>query len=153
MAAALTALPGVPNFYQVNQGLYRGGQPTRLGFQTLAHKGVKTVVDLRVPDGQSAWEEHIVESLGMHYVHIPFHGGRIPAQADVDRAFAILLDSAQWPVFIHCREGKDRTGMIVACYRISHDGWTNAKALAEAKAKADRSIRKAMEDYIKGYKK
>ena len=151
LAALWTTAPGVPNFHRVNDSLYRGGQPSAQGFQNLAKLGVKTVVDLRIPDGQSAWEKRIVERLGMRYVHLPLHGGEIPTQRDIDRAFGILLDSAQSPVFVHCREGKDRTGMIVACYRISHDGWTNARALAEAKSYAIRELKPAMEKYIKQY--
>src|SRR5579883_2579096 len=151
LAALWTSAPGVPNFHKVNDNLYRGGQPSREGFQSLAKLGVKTVVDLRIPDGQSNAEKKLVESLGMRYIHIPLHGGETPTQSDIDRAFAVLLDQAQWPVFVHCREGKDRTGMIIACYRISHDGWTNIRALAEAKSYAIREIRPAMESYIKQY--
>ena len=151
LVALWPTAPGVPNFHKVNDGLYRGGQPSRQGFESLRKLGVKTVVDLRIPEGQSNWEKRLVESLGMRYVHIPLHGGDTPTQKDIDRTFAILLDNAQGPVFVHCREGKDRTGMIVACYRISHDGWTNARALAEAKSYAFREIKSAMEKYIKQY--
>ena len=49
----------------------------------------------------------------MHYVHLPLHGGVTPTQQDIDQAFAILLDGSKFPVFLHCREGKDRAGMIV----------------------------------------
>jgi uncharacterized protein (TIGR01244 family) len=151
LAALLPAAPGVPNFHKVNDGLYRGGQPSREGFNDLAKMGIKTVIDLRIPDSSANREKQVVESLGMHYVHIPLHGGETPTQGDIDKAFSILLDIAQWPVFVHCREGKDRTGMIIACYRISHDGWTNIRALAEAKSYAYREIKQAMEDYIKQY--
>ena len=151
LAALWTTAPGVPNFHKVNDGLYRGGQPSHEGFESLAKLGIKTVVDLRIPQSQSNWEKRLVESLGMRYVHIPLHGGETPSQMDIDRTFAILLDNAQWPVFIHCREGKDRTGMMVACYRISHDGWTNVRALAEAKSYAFREIKPPMENYIKQY--
>jgi tyrosine-protein phosphatase SIW14 len=151
LAALWNTAPGVPNFHKVNDGLYRGGQPSSEGFVDLAKLGIKTVVDLRIPGSQSNWERQKVESLGMHYIHLPLHGGETPTQADIDRAFSVMLDDAQWPVFVHCREGKDRTGMIIACYRISHDGWTNMRALAEAKSYAFRNIKPAMENYIKQY--
>jgi protein tyrosine phosphatase (PTP) superfamily phosphohydrolase (DUF442 family) len=152
LAALWTTAPGVPNFHKVNDGLYRGGQPSHEGLESLAKLGIKTVVDLRVPVGPSDREKSLVESFGMHYVHIPLHGGETPTQADIDRSFSILLDSSQWPVFVHCREGKDRTGMIVACYRISRDGWTNIRALAEAKSYAFRELKPAMENYIRQYR-
>jgi tyrosine-protein phosphatase SIW14 len=148
---ATLSTTGLPNFHKVDDELYRGGQPSRDGFNNLAKLGIKTVVDLRIPGGQSDHEKQVVESLGMRYIHLPLHGGDMPTQADVGRAFSILLDSSQCPVFVHCREGKDRTGMIIACYRISHDGWTNIRALAEAKSYAFREIKPAMENYIKQF--
>lgn len=152
LAALLSAVPGVPNFHKVNDGLYRGGQPSREGFYSLAKLGIRTVIDLRIPDGAANHEKTVVESLGMRYVHIPLHGGELPTPGDIDHAFSILCDASQWPVFVHCREGKDRTGMIIACYRISHDGWTNMRALAEAKSYAFREIKPAMESYITQYR-
>jgi protein tyrosine/serine phosphatase len=37
------------------------------------------------------------------------------------------------PVFIHCKRGADRTGAMVAFYRIRNHGWTAARAYAEAR--------------------
>lgn len=152
LATLFPAAPGVPNFHKVNEGLYRGGQPSHEGFNSLEKLGIRTVIDLRIPDSAANREKQMVESLGMHYVHIPLHGGEVPIRSDIDQVFSILLDAAQWPVFVHCREGKDRTGMIIACYRISHDGWTNMRALAEAKSYAFRQIKPAMESYINQYR-
>lgn len=56
-----------------------------------------------------------------------------PIDDDIRKAFSVLFDASQAPVFVHCREGKDRTGMIIGCYRIAHGQWTNRRALAEAK--------------------
>jgi protein-tyrosine phosphatase len=37
-------------------------------------------------------------------------------------------------VFVHCRLGDDRTGMMVAAYRMADEGWTADEAMAEMKA-------------------
>jgi tyrosine-protein phosphatase SIW14 len=140
--------PGVPNFHQVTDGFYRGGQPTAQGFRSLKNLGVQTVLDLRIPAGQSKWEKKMVEDLGMKYIHLPMHGNQTPTQSDIDQIFSLLNDTSRWPLFVHCREGKDRTGMVVGCYRISHDGWTNLRALAEAKSYASRELTHAMEKFI-----
>src|SRR5579863_7889730 len=124
--------PGVGNFHQINDHLYRGAQPTALGFQSLAKLGVKTVVDLRESGGRSQAEEKIVTGLGMRYLSIPLSGYRAPASEQVSKLLALLDDSGAGPVFIHCRRGADRTGTIVACYRIRHDHWDNLHALQEA---------------------
>src|SRR5579864_9508573 len=60
---------GVPNFGEVTDKLYRGGQPTREGFEGLAHEGVGVVVDLH----SNLSEREIVKKLGMEYVSIPWH--------------------------------------------------------------------------------
>jgi len=147
-ASQIPSAPGVPNFHQVNETLFRGGQPTAQGLASLAKLGVKTIIDLRMSARIDDWEKRKVAAFGMQYVHLPLYGKETPNRADIAKAFAILLDSARWPVFVHCREGKDRTGMIVGCYRIAHDGWTNRRALAEAKSYASRELTHAMEDYI-----
>jgi protein tyrosine/serine phosphatase len=61
---------------------------------------------------------------------------------------ALLNDESAGPVFIHCRRGNDRTGMIIACYRISHDHWENRKALDEAIANGMSWAEIAMRHYV-----
>jgi len=124
---------GLENFHKVNDTLYRGAQPSEEGFASLAKLGVKTVLDLREFDGRSAVEKRAVEAVGMRYVNVPMQGTNTPSPAVVAKALSVLNEKDAGPVFVHCRRGADRTGTIVACYRIAHDGWQAAKALREAK--------------------
>ena len=48
------------------------------------------------------------------------------------RQILALMESFAGPVFVHCQHGCDRTGTIVACYRIQHDRWSLALAMHEA---------------------
>jgi len=69
------AAPGVPNFHQVNERIYRGAQPKGEGWDCLAKLGVKTVVDLRRESEHSCKaEQRAVEAAGMHYVNVPLSG-------------------------------------------------------------------------------
>jgi protein tyrosine/serine phosphatase len=147
-ASPTVSAPGVPNFHRVNDDIYRGGQPTAQGFRTLAKLGIKTVLDLRTSSGPSFWEKKEVKSVGMRYVQLPLYGDENPTPSEIKTAFAVLDDKSQAPIFIHCHAGKDRTGMIIGCYRIFHDGWPTQKALAEAKSYAGRDLTSAMEQYI-----
>lgn len=143
---------GVSNFHVVNEHIYRGGQPTAEGFQALAKMGVKTVIDLREADGRMLAEKKQVEAAGMKFVNVPMHGLERPAEADVAKVLTVFNDKSAGPVFVHCKRGADRTGTVVACYRISHDHWDNGKALQEAKSFGMAWIQQAMQHYVKGYK-
>jgi protein-tyrosine phosphatase len=43
----------------------------------------------------------------------------------------VLEDPKNWPVFVHCAEGKDRTGYSVATYRIVVEDWSSDDAIHE----------------------
>jgi tyrosine-protein phosphatase SIW14 len=135
-AAALPALPAdlpIPNFHQVNDHVFRGGQPADQAWPGLAKMGVKLVIDLRREDEHSsAAEAQAVQSAGMKYVNVPMKGVVAPDNNVVSRLLSLL--NSQDAVFIHCKRGADRTGAIVACYRIEHDHWDRKRALEEAKS-------------------
>jgi tyrosine-protein phosphatase SIW14 len=152
VAAFGQQLSGVPNFHVVNDHLYRGAQPTVEGFQNLAKLGVRTVIDLRHADTDALLEKKRVEDAGMRFVNIPMYGMQRPAEADVARALALFEDKGAGPVFVHCKRGADRTGTVVACYRIMHDHWDNLKALQEAKACGMAWMQRAMQHFVMGYK-
>ncbi len=142
--ASIPDVPGVPNFHQVDEHVYRGAQPHGQGFDGLAKIGIKTVIDLR---GERS-EETAVERTGMHYVRLPWSGYKAPADSQIAAVLSLLNDNSAWPVFIHCRRGADRTGTAIACYRITHDHWTNQQALAEAKTFGMSSMEVAMQRFI-----
>jgi protein tyrosine/serine phosphatase len=149
--SASAQVAGVGNFHRVNDLLFRGAQPSNEGFQSLAKLGVKTVIDLREADGRSTLEKKAVEAAGMRYINVPLQGMSAPSGADVEKILTIFNDPAAGPVFVHCRRGADRTGTLVACYRISHDGWDNAKALREAKSDGMSWVEIAMQHYVMHY--
>jgi tyrosine-protein phosphatase SIW14 len=143
-AGAIPDVPGVPNFHQVDEHVYRGAQPHGQGFAGLAKLGIKTVIDLR---GESS-EERAVQGAGMHYVRLPWSGFKAPADSQILAVLSLLNDSSEWPVFVHCKRGADRTGTAIACYRIEHDHWSNQQALTEAKAFGMSSMEVAMQRFI-----
>ena len=128
----LPAPPGVPNFARVNEALWRGAQPVETGIESLKKLGVATIVNLRGADDVAPYEAAAARRLGLLYLNVPLPGLRAPSDASVARLLS-LLATLPGPVFVHCKYGADRTGTIIACYRIRHDGWTAARALAEAR--------------------
>jgi tyrosine-protein phosphatase SIW14 len=143
-AASIAEAPGVPNFHQVDEHVYRGAQPTEQGFASLAKIGIRTVIDLR---GERS-EESKAQRAGMRYVRLPWSGFKAPDETQIEAVLLLLNDSTQWPVFVHCKHGVDRTGTAIACYRIAHDHWSNEQALAEAKEIGMNPLQRAMRSYI-----
>jgi len=141
-------LSGVENFHQVDQNVFRGAQPTAEGLKNLAGLGVKTIVDLRHGKDRSDIEEKEAESLGLRYIHVPMEGLTAPTDRQISSLLAVLNAAGQGPVFVHCREGVDRTGTVIACYRITHDHWANDKALQEARAYGMHSDQLPRQNYI-----
>ena len=123
----------VPNFHQVSERVFRGGQPGPQGWPGLAKMGVKLVIDLRREDEHSsAAEKQAVLAAGMNYVNVPMKGVVAPGGGQVSKLLS-MLESGQ-SVFVHCKRGADRTGAVIACYRVEHDHWDRKKALNEAKS-------------------
>src|SRR5260370_35557260 len=97
---------GVPNFQKVNDQLYRGGQPTTVGFSSLAKLGVKTVIDLREIGEHSQAEEHsLVQALGMRYISVPMRGMSAPTGEQLLKVLGLMNDGSAGPEFVQCRRG------------------------------------------------
>lgn len=132
-AAEKIRAKGLPNLGRVNDSLYRGGQPQarHRAFEQLREMGIDIVVNLRDDQGDSEAERRIVESLGMQFVAIPWSGYKDPDDAQVAEFLQLVRDNPDKQIFIHCRRGAERTGVMLAAYRMAVEGWTPEQALAE----------------------
>jgi protein tyrosine/serine phosphatase len=74
-----------------------------------------------------------------------------PTDAQVEHALRLINDPTLQPVFVHCKRGADRTGTVIACYRIRHDGWTAEAAMTEAKGYGLSMFESGMKNYIKEF--
>jgi tyrosine-protein phosphatase SIW14 len=146
-----SSAPGIKNFHQLNEQVYRGAQPTDEGLQYLAKIGVKTVIDLREADERAQAEESVVTAAGMKYINVPMTGLTPPTQSEITRILEILEDETAGAVFVHCKQGVDRTGAVIAAYRIDHDHWDNARALSEAKSEGMGFFQHPRESFIRDF--
>jgi len=151
LPAWAASVPGIENFYQVDQQVYRGAQPTEQGFHYLSTLGVKTVIDLREHDRRSVAEERWATAAGMRYVNVPMTGMTPPTTAEISRILALMEDSASGPIFVHCKRGADRTGAVIASYRIVHDHWDNSRALQEAMSDKMSGFQHQRQNYIRAF--
>jgi len=127
-------LEGVKNFGRLNAHFYRGAQPEIAAYPSLKALGIDTVVRLSTGEEFIEGEREHVEALHMRFVSLPWRAADTPTNEQVAAFLEIARDHPQWTVFVHCREGVDRTGVMVALYRIALEHWTIDRAVAEMRA-------------------
>jgi len=123
----------IPNFCQVDERIFRGGRPTKEGFKKLKLLGVKTVVSLRGEDKATLEDRKIATELGFKFYNIPLSVYRKPTDKEVIRFLEIVLNKENKPLFVYCQSGRDRTGAMIALYRVVVCNWQPKQAYKEAK--------------------
>ena len=124
-------LRGLPNFGRVTDNLYRGAQPTSDGFKSLHTMGVGIVVDFREKPTEVTTEKREVESLGMKSVDIPWSASQKPSSAQIVEFLDLVRANPNTKIFVHCRRGADRTGAMIAAYRVAVEHKSAAEAVSE----------------------
>lgn len=143
----------IRNFDRVTDQVWRGAQPDRDGFKWLIGQGCRTVINLSERGEGLPNERDIVHSFGasMTYWNPSLSGTAAPDKRVVDEILR-GIDGLPQPVFVHCQHGCDRTGTIIACWRIRH-GWTPQQAQQEADCYGMSKWELGMRNFIKHYTK
>ena len=134
---------GILNFAKVSDAVWRGGQPTAESFAKLKAMGVRTVVSLRTFDV----DRRLLKGLGLKYLHILFKAGH-PETEDVVAFLKTVEDPTNRLVFVHCKWGTDRSGMMTAVYRIVVEGWSKEEALDEMRTMGFNEAWDSISDYV-----
>lgn len=128
-AACRTAAPveGMPrNFGIVEEGkIYRGAQPSSGEIANLQRRGIRTIVKLNSTDLEA--ERATASAHGIRLIEVPLDArtaGTSKSCEKVERAYAAITDPRNWPVYVHCQHGRDRTGFLVGLYRERVQSWT-----------------------------
>jgi tyrosine-protein phosphatase SIW14 len=149
--------------------VYRSGQMTAEGFaEAVRELHIRTIINLQddFPDpdietsflsGHSIKESELCGRLKVKFVAISPDlvsrrqvGQRRPEA--IEQFLAVMDDKSNYPVLMHCRAGLNRTGMMVALYRMEYDGWSSQHALQEALYNGfGRTTGTSANDYIKQY--
>jgi protein tyrosine/serine phosphatase len=120
----------IENFGQVSDHYYRGAQPEGRDYADLAALGVRTIIDLQT-DGDPN-EARLAKAAGLNYYVIPMSTRRAPTADQLAMFFRLVSDPAN-PVYVHCKGGRHRTGVMTAAYRMAFDRWTADRAYDEMK--------------------
>jgi protein tyrosine/serine phosphatase len=121
----------IKNFGQMDDILFRGGQPAESDYKALAAFGIHTIVDLR--NDEESFAKSAAEAAGMKYVNIPMDGVSAPSDQDVATFLSVVNDPTSGKIFMHCKAGIHRTGAMGAVYRIAKDHWDYDKTYLEMK--------------------
>ncbi len=120
-------------FSKVTDGLFRGGAPSIADVDALYHKfGIRKIVSLD-PDVAKRIDR-VCKLLGIDHITIPIDMKSMEPIAQLLSYNLKDLLIKGGPTFVHCREGKDRTGMVVAMFECQYMGKTCNEAIAEAKS-------------------
>lgn len=112
------------NFHQVAPLIYRSAQPYHQGFKALEQYSIKSVLDLRlfhkdmplVPNTLKIYQVPLFASVLNH--------------TNMIKATNILANTKQ-PILVHCLHGSDRTGAVIALYRMVCQDWSKQSAIQE----------------------
>lgn len=124
-----TPLPHVSNLHQVTPALYRSARLDSVDVAQLQALGVKTVISLRSFHSDT----DILQGSGIRTVRIPINTWAIREKHVIEAMRTIRAAEQEGPVLLHCLHGADRTGMMIAMYRMLYQGWPRDKAVDELK--------------------
>ncbi len=141
----------LPNFHKINENLYRGGQPSPEGIKKLAELGIKTIITFREMREKIQREKELAEAHGLQFIHLHLSNWFASKDEEIHAIIEVIRNPELQPVFIHCKRGADRTGTIIAVYRMKFENWTAAEANQEAKKHGIGWWQVWMKDYIKDY--
>jgi len=113
------------NLYRVSDDLYRSEQPNNEAFAELKSMGIKSVLNLRTTEK----DDELIGNLNLKTYLVPMDAGSF-TDKEIIEALKVITNAPK-PILVHCRHGADRTGVVVAMYRIIFQGWTKEDALNE----------------------
>ncbi len=113
------------NLYQVNSEIYRSDQPTKKGMLEIDSLGIRTVLNLR--NHRNDKSEARLTTLNLRRVKI--NAWKMDYQDLVDALKSIK--NSEKPLLVHCLHGSDRTGAVIAGYRIAFENWSKSDAISE----------------------
>ena len=121
-------MKGLPNLHRVTPTLYRSAQPDATSGEALQKLGIKTVLSFRKRDK----DKPLHKIPGIVFKRYPLYTWHIE-EKDILAVLRILNDPANQPVLVHCTHGADRTGLMMASYRMIVQNWSKETAVAEMK--------------------
>ncbi len=103
---------------KVSEGVFRGPHPQESDLYELSRMGIRTVLSLEDNPTVVAEEENVCRSLNINFVNVPLSELFPPSPGDLERAVSVIRQNRNHGIYIHCRRGIDRTGYVIASFRM-----------------------------------
>lgn len=148
----LRSLIPPPNYGTVTpRNIYRSSFPQdrNMNFmKTMRIRSVLTLVGTEPSPGFQQWM--VGDNINQLTINLATNkNGKVNVtKASICQAVAFVEDSNNWPLYIHCNQGKHRTGCVVACYRKTL-GWPLDEIIEEYRTYAGAKARDGDIEFIK----
>jgi protein tyrosine phosphatase (PTP) superfamily phosphohydrolase (DUF442 family) len=140
----------VPRVLCLDSSFATGAQPEETAFRKMAANGFRSFLSLRTANESHDLkrERSLVEKNKMHYFNIPVVSSA-PRPDQADEFIRILQETSNHPMLIACASA-NRVGAFMMIYRVVAQGWSEQRALEEAKRIGLRSeaLKQFAQDYI-----
>lgn len=118
------------NLHQLNDSIFRSDQPDSLDIELLKELGIKSLLNLRRYYNDTIF---IGKNSGLNLYHVKMYAHCFTNKKIIDALK--IIKNAPKPLLIHCKHGSDRTGVVIAMYRIVFDNFSKKEALKELRNK------------------
>lgn len=115
----------IKNQYRVSRNIFRSAQPSKNNLQSLHKAGFRHVLNLR----RNNKDNRRLRDTPLTIHHLPVKTRKM-TETDIVEVLKII-DNTHYNVLVHCKHGADRTGVVIAAYRIIYENWTKEEALIE----------------------
>ena len=116
------------NSFWVAWSVYRSGQPTKAELSHMSNIGGKNILNLRRINMDKRRSKEL--DLNIHHMSIKT---RKMKESDLVDALD-FIDDTHYNTVIHCKHGADRTGAVIAAYRVIYNNWSKASAIEEMRS-------------------
>lgn len=116
---------------KVTENIYRG--PRLDDLNPLVTFGIKTILNLE--DDMNAYITEVLRAkdLNITVLALPMSEILRPKTETLLAAIGKLQEKSFYPIYVHCKHGQDRTGYVIAAYRMRVQGWSFKRAYQETK--------------------
>ena len=119
------------NFKQIGDGLFIGPQPSGQDLLEAKHRGIQTIIDMRMPGETATPSADLVGNYGLRYVNVPVNK-KAPSEQQIDE-LKEAMQRTPGSHLLHCATGT-RAALLLALGRAKQNGWTAERTFDEAQS-------------------